>query len=133
MAIDAPAPVRRNESRGVELLDDGRSGRRRADLETPALVKARLQSRPLEPRGALSLHRVDGGRRRRRGLARLIFWDGDAYTQPIAHYLDRSLLGRVSVDLGVALVEPLPRHSQRRGREPLEEQSLQRRAQLVAL
>src|SRR5262249_15599667 len=135
VTIDPPAPWGRDEGGGVELLDDGRTFDRRADVETRALVEHRLHRRSVERDRALALDRGGGRprRRRRRRRARLVFGYGHTHAQAIAHPLHRPFLGGVAMDLGVAPIQPVARRAQRRRRQPTLEQSRERRAQFVAL
>src|SRR5262249_52841380 len=135
VTIDPPAPWGRDEGGGVELLDDGRAFDRRADVETRALVERRLHHRSVERDRALALDRGGGRPRRRRAprRARPVFGPGHAHAQAIAPPLHRPFLGSMAVELGVALVELVARRAQRRRRQPTLEQSLERRAQFVAL
>src|SRR5262245_57107239 len=124
MAIVPPAPAWRNKRRGVELLDNGRGRHCGADIEASALVEHRLHRCSIQGYCALPLHRGSiAWRSGRRILLRLVFRYGNAYAQPIAHDFDRALVGGVAVDLGVTLIESLPYRRERRGFQPLVEQS----------
>src|SRR4051812_1968791 len=71
--------------------------------------------------------------RRRRLRARFVFRHRDAHTHAIAHHLDRSLLGGVTMDFGVALVEARACGLHRCCGQLLREQAIKWRAQLIAL
>src|SRR5262249_1769010 len=103
------------------------------DAEPIALVERRIDHRAAERYRAATLDRVVSHSRRRMLLARLVFRDAHAQPQAIAHYLERPLLGGMAVDPGVTIVEPVARGSERGGGEAVGEQSIERRAQLVAL
>src|SRR5262249_21413402 len=134
MAIDPSVPAWWNKRRGVELLDNGRGRHRGAHIEASALVEHRLHRCSIQGYCALPLHRGSvAWRSGRRILLRLVFRYGNAHPQPIAHDFDWALVGGMAVDLGVTLIESLPYRGERRGFQPLVEQSRQRDAQLVAL
>src|SRR2546429_9867140 len=86
-AIHAPAPAGRNESRGVELLDDGRPDDRRADVEALALVEARTLSRIGEHKLARPLVGCRNSSQRRPHLALLGLLDGLAEPHPVANHI----------------------------------------------
>src|SRR5262245_31804088 len=129
-AIHLPAPARRNDCGGVELLDDRGSGDRDADVEAVALVERGGRQRAAERDLARALDGI--GQRAWRGwhwlLARLELRHGDPQPQAIAHHLDRTLLGGMAVNPGMAHVEALARGGQRRRRDPFAEQPVERGA-----
>src|SRR3954451_22565706 len=131
--VDAHAPARRNERSGVELLDDGGAVQLGADSEARALIKCRLHRRAVERDASLAFHRLRGCGPRRRFLARLVFGNAHAQPQAIAHHFHRPLLGRVAVNLRMALVESLAHSNERRSGQSPGKQILERGAQLVTL
>src|SRR5262245_20651006 len=111
MAVDPPAPAGRNDRGRIELLDDGGPDDRYPDVEPVALVERRLGHGTVHQHLAATF---DPGcerarRRQRRFLARLVFGHHYAQPQAIADDLDRALLRRMAVNLGMAFVEFLPR------------------------
>src|SRR6516162_1509686 len=112
--IDHRVPARRYSSGGVELLDDGGTRQHGTGIEAVTFVKRRgRRSCAVETDSALAFAGVRGGApRRRRLLARLEFRHRDAQAQPIAHELHRPVLGAVTVNMGMALIETDARASE---------------------
>src|SRR5215204_2953898 len=108
VAIDAPGPAQRDDTGGVELLDDGRAGDDRADVEPVALVEPRLNRiPPVEMDAALALDR-NAARTGRRGwflCTRLVFRHRHPHAHAIAHHLDRPFLRSMPMNLRMALIE----------------------------
>src|SRR3954454_18163882 len=134
--IDPPAPAGRDDRGGVELLDDRRSGDDSADVEAVALIKSRLCGiLAVEMNPALAFDRDVARSCRWWGpiRARLVFRYGHTYSHAIADHFDRSFLCGVAMNLRVALIEFFTRGDKRCRGQALREQTLQRRAQFIAL
>src|SRR4051812_3880348 len=136
VAIDPSAPTGWNDGSGVKLLDDRRSGDDGAHIETVALIKPRFDGiLSVKMDAALAFDRDVARPRCCRGSlrARLVFRYGHTYPHAIADHFDRPFLCGVAMNLRVALIEFITGGDQRCRGQAIREQTLERRAQFIAL